>query len=154
MSGHYGYVEDEDEVLATATTLTLVQLVAATNAPITIVAWGVGFDSLVAADEPIRCRLQVQTSAGTSVASVIQQHQRSRTDVFATAGRENFTVEPSKGVAWPTKLVHPTSGGYEIWYPRDARPEVADTERVGVEVISGTLSASLDDVSGFIIFEE
>ncbi len=154
MSGHYGYIEDEDESLATATILTIVQLVTAANNPIEIVAWGVGFDSIVAGDEPIRCRLQLQTSAGTSAASTIQQHRGSRADGFDTSGLENFTVEPSKGIAWATKLVHPTSGGYEIWYPRDARPEVADSGRVGVEVISGTLASTLDDVSAFIIFEE
>ena len=86
MSGHIGYIEDEDEVLATATTLTMLQLVAAANHPIIILAWGVSFDSEAAGDEPIKCRLQIQTSAGTSGASTVQQWNKSRSDTFDTTG--------------------------------------------------------------------
>ena len=151
-----GFIEDSAVTLATGTTLTLVQLVAATNHGITIIAWGVGFNSVTAADEPIQCRLQIQTSAGTSAASTQINHRNHALDgheTFATTGRDAFTGEPTKDTNFPTRLVHPTSG-YEIWFPVDDEIDIGSAERIGLEVISGALASSLDQVSGFIDFEE
>ena len=151
-----GFIEDSGITLATGTTLTLVQLVAATNHGITIVAWGVGFNSVAAADEPVQCRLQIQTTAGTSGASTKINHRNHALDgheTFDTTGRDLFTVEPSKDTNFPTRLIHPSSG-YEIWFPEGDEIDIGSAERIGLEVISGVLNASLVKVSGFIDFEE
>ena len=151
-----GFIEDSAISLAAETTLTLVQLVAATNHGIEIQAWGVGFNSVAAADEPIQCRLQIQTSAGTSGASTQINHRNHALDgheTFDTTGRDAFTVEPSKDTNFPTRLVHPTSG-YEIWFPFKEEIDIGSVERIGLEVISGALNATLDKVSGFIYFDE
>ncbi len=152
-----GYIQDKGEVLATGTTLTLVQLLAATAHPITILGWGVGFNSVAAADEPILCRLRIQTSAGTSGTGTIEQQDRQHNTTFDTAALIDFTAEPTDGGdlvdVWPTKMVHPSSG-YELWYPEGKEPKIAAAERLGLQVISGVLAASLDEVSGFIFFEE
>ncbi len=150
------FIEDSGVDLATATTLTLVQLVAATNHGITIVGWGVGFNSIAAADEPIACRLQIQTSAGTSGASTKINHRNHALDgheTLDTTGRDLFTVEPSKDTNFPTRMIHPSSG-FEIWFPEGDEVVIGSAERIGLEVISGVLNATLDEVSGFIDFIE
>ena len=155
MSKH-GFIEDSGITLAAATTLTLVQAVAGTNHGIEIVAWGVGFNSVAAADEPIMCRLQIQTTAGTSSASTQINHRNHALDgheTFDTTGRDAFTGEPTKDTNFPTRLVHPTSG-YEIWFPFKEEINIGSAERIGLEVISGVLASSLDQVSGFIYFIE
>lgn len=152
-----GFIQDKSEVLAATTTLTIVQLVAGTNHAITVLGWGVSFNSVAAADEPVLCRLRIQTSAGTSVAGTIEQQDRQHSATFDTTARIDFTVEPTDGGdlvdVWPTKLVHPSSG-YELWYPEGKEPKIASVERVGLQVISGALNVSLDEVSGFIFFDE
>ncbi len=154
--GKRGFIEDSAISLAAATTKTLVQLVAATNHGITIVSFGVGFNSIAAGDEPIQCRLQIQTSAGTSGASTKINHRNHALDgheTFDTTGRDLFTVEPSKDTNFPTRLIHPTSG-FEIWYPEGGPIEIGSAERIGLEVISGTLNITLTKASGFIDFVE
>ncbi len=153
MSGHRGFIEDSGEVLATATVLTLVQLVTAANHPIVILGWGVSFNSIVSTDEPIGVRLQIQTSAGTSSGGTIGQSVQSRTDTFDTSALIDFTAEPTKGENFPTRMIHAQSG-FELWYPQSREIEVADSTRIGLEVTSNVLSASLDQVAGFIHFEE
>ena len=152
-----GFIQDKSEVLATGSTLTIVQLVAGTNHPISILGWGVGFNSVAAADEPILCRLRIQTSAGTSGTGTIEQQDRQHNATFDTSALIDFTAEPTDGGdlvdVWPTKMVHPSSG-YELWYPEGKEPTIATAERVGLQVISGVLATSLDEVSGFIFFEE
>lgn len=161
MSGHQGFIEVEGVSLATLTTLTYVQLVPGDDHPITILGWGVGFNGGDVTDIPIQCRLQVQTTAGTSSARVIAQHNKARSDAFDTAGLSAFTVEPTKpgGTAgqWPAKFVHPTSGGYEIWYPVGREPGSdggTTPDRIGLEIISGVLAATLTDTSAWIYFED
>lgn len=151
-----GFIEDSGILLATGTTLTLVQLVAGANHGITIYGWTVGFNSIVAADEAVGARLQIQTTAGTSDASTQINHMNHALDgheTFDTTGRDAFTVDPSKDTNFPTKMIHPTQG-YEIWFPADARPQIGAAERIGIEVISNVLSASLDQVTAAIYFKE
>ena len=150
------FIEDSGISVVAETTKTLVQLVAATNHGITIVAWGVGFNSVAAADEPIACRLQIQTTAGTSGASTQINHRNHSLDgheTIDTTGRDAFTVEPSKDTNFPTRLVHPTSG-YEIWFPEGDEIVIGSAERIGLEVVPGALASTLDQVSGFIDFIE
>ncbi len=151
-----GFIEAADMSLATGATKTLVQLVAGTNHGLEVVAVVIGFNSLVAADEAIACRLQIQTSAGTSSASTKINHMNHSLDgheTFDTAGRDAFTVEPSKDTNYPTSMIHPTQG-YELWCPWDARPIIGSAERIGIEVIAGALSVSLDEVTAAIYFKE
>ena len=150
------FIQDSGISVVAETAKTLVQLVAGTNHGITIVAWGVGFNSVAAADEPIACRLQIQTSAGTSSASTQIDHRNHALDgneTIDTAGRDAFTVEPSKDTNFPTRLVHPTSG-YEIWFPEDDEIKIGSAERIGLEVVPGVLNVTLDQVAGFIDFDE
>ncbi len=66
MSGVRGFMEVSGLTIAANTTETLIQLLAGTNHPITILGWSVGFNSVAAADEPIGCQLLIQTTAGTA----------------------------------------------------------------------------------------
>ncbi len=151
-----GHIQNSGITVVAETVETLVQLVAATNHGIEIVAWGVGFNSVAAADEPIACRLQIQTTAGTSSASTKIDHRNHALDgheTFDTTGRDLFTVEPTKDTNFPTVMVHPTSG-YEIWFPYKEEIEIGSGERIGLEITPGALNVSLDQVTGFIYFNE
>ena len=155
MSGIQGYMEVSSITVAAEATDTLIQLVAGTNHPIKILSWGIGFNSIAAADEPIRCQLLIQTTAGTASGSTtVRRWDRTQTGTFDTSGKVGpYTAEPTPSDEFPVKLVHPSSG-YEIYYPEGKEIVVASAERIGLRVLSGALNASLDQVAAHLAFEE
>lgn len=155
MSGVRGFMEVSGLTVTATETLTLIQLVAATDHPIAILGWSVGFNSIAAADEPIAVQLLIQTTAGTAAGgTTIRQRDRTQSVTFDTNGQlGDFSAEPTPSDQFPVKMVHPSSG-YEIWYPEKKAIVVASAERIGLRIISGALNVSLDQVAASIDFEE
>ncbi len=153
MSGVKLQVEDE-QTLATVTTKTLLQLVAATNHPIVVIGWGISFNSIAAADPAVAVRPQIQTSAGTSAdySASIRRRDRLQAGTLDVTARNAFTVEPSKTDDYPTVFV-PAQSGYEVWWPEEGWIVLAAGERLGLEMISGTLAASIQ-AAGQLAFDE
>ena len=150
-----GFMEVSALTVTAAETLTLIQLLAGTNHPITILGWSVGFNSVAAADEPIACQLLIQTTAGTAAGSTtVRQRDRTQSVTFDTSGKVgDYSAEPTPSDQFPVKMVHPSSG-YEIWYPEKKGIVIASAERIGLRIISGALNVSLDQVSASIDFQE
>lgn len=153
MSGVKLIVEDQ-QTLATAETKTLLQLVAATNHSLVVVGWGISFNSVEAAAPAVAVRPQIQTSAGTSgdYSSSIRRRDRLQTGTLDVTARNAFTVEPSKTDDYPTTFV-PAQSGYEVWWPEEGWIILGAGERLGLEMISGTLSASIQ-AAGYLAFDE
>ncbi len=153
MSGVKLQVEDQ-QTLATGTTLTLLQLVAATNHAIVVVGWGISFNSVEAAAPAVAVRPQIQTDAGTSAdySSSIRRRDRLQTGTLDVTVLNAFSVEPSKTDDYPTVFV-PAQSGYEVWWPEAGWITLAPGERLGLEMISGTLSASIQ-AAGYLAFDE
>ncbi len=153
MSGVKLQVEDE-QTLASATTKTLLQLVAATNHPLVVIGWGISFNSVAAADPAVAVRPQIQTSAGTSsdYSASIRRRDRLQSGTLDVTARNAFTVEPSKTDDYPTVFV-PAQSGFEVWWPEEGWITLAAGERLGLEMISGTLVASIQ-AAGHLAFDE
>jgi len=151
MPGHFGIARVKDEALAASATETIVQIVAATNHRVKVVAWGVYFAGTSVTAQPVQATLQKQTSAGTSSALTVEQWQAPDDDTFDTAALQDFTAEPTKsGWEHPTR-VHPQAG-YEIWFPEGKEPTIEAGGRAGVEVI--TPAGVNPNCTAFIVFEE
>jgi hypothetical protein len=153
MSGTKLIVEDQ-QTLATVETKTLLQLLAATNHPIVIIGYGISFNSIAAADPAVAVRPQIQTSAGTSddYSTSIRRRDRLQAGTLDVTARNAFTVEPSKTDDYPTVFI-PAQSGYEVWWPEEGWITLAAGERLGLEMISGTLNASIQ-AAGYLAFDE
>lgn len=123
------------EELVASTTETIVQVVAATNHPLTILGWSISFAGGEPGDDMIRCELLRQTTAGTSSAlTVVKVDETNGTTVDATA-LHDFTAEPTPGDILDPQNVH-TLGGFYIYVPWPGIATVGAGNRAGVRVIT------------------
>lgn len=139
-----------DEVLGASVTETILQVVAAINHQVRLLAWGVSFAGTGVTDPPVRAELVRQTTAGTSAALTLVKWNNSDGDTIDATALQDFTAEPTLGDILMAERVHPQAG-YELWFPVDAIPIIGAGDRLGVRVITGTAAPN---VSAFMLCEE
>lgn len=149
MAGTIAIASTEGEVaLVAATAKTVLRLTAATNRPIKILGWGIYFDGVNAAAQPIQVRARKSTTTGTSTAVTIRKRNETLGTIQTTSGK-NFSVEPTDGDILDIVEVHPTSG-YEVLYPVGQEPIISGGLRFGIKA---TAPAGVN-CEAKIIFEE
>ena len=131
MASKQGIVNTDGIALAAATAKTVMQLVAATNHPIDLIEFTVGFDGTNNTYEPVEVRLIRQSDAGTSSADTVTGANDSDVDTFVTTARHTAMVEPTGTVIVRTFRVHPQTG---FSYPaHDRAPiHVGAGDRLGI----------------------
>jgi hypothetical protein len=141
--------------VVSATAVTFIQIVAATNHPISILGWGMSFNGIVATDDPIGVQLLIQTTAGTATGSTtIRSRVRTESVTYDTTGKVGaYSAEPTASDQFPMRMVHPQSG-FEIWLPEKREIIIAAGNRIGLRAVPGTLNATLDPGAAFLDFEE
>lgn len=150
MAGRIGMATlTAEEALATGTAETLLQIVAATNHAVKILAWGVFFDGAAPTAEPAVIKLARQTTAGTSSALTVVKWDDSGADTFDTTALQDFSAEPTGGDVLEMRNVHQQMW-YECFYPIGQEPIVGAGDRVG---IVATPSANVNALA-YIRFEE
>lgn len=120
-----------------ATPQTLIQVLAAANHRVQLLAWGVFFDGTTPTAEPVQIRLLRQTGAGTSVdaGAALVKIDSSLPETLQTTARVTFSAEPTPGdVLWAGE-VHP-QGGYEAQFPWGNEIIIPGGTRVGIEVVA------------------
>ena len=140
-----------DEAVTAANTETLVQVIAATNHPVKLLAWSVSFAGVGVTDEPLRVEIVRQTTAGTSSALTLVKWNDSDGDTLDASGLQDFTAEPTLGDILNATRVHPQAG-YEIWYPEGKELKIGAGDRMGLRII--TPSGVNPNVSGFMVCQE
>lgn len=151
MAAGYTVETTGDIALSAATAKTIMSVINAANSLIRIVEFGVSFDGVTAAAEPVTVELcySTQATAGTSTSHTITQVRGPTRTVQATAAR-NYTVEPTSLTVWKRWLVHPTSG-IALQFPLGREPECTVT--ADALLIRCTAPATVN-VQGYIEFEE
>ncbi len=139
------------EDLAAGATETVVQVVAAPNHQVKVLAWGVSFAGVGVTDEPLRAELLRQTSAGTSASLTLVKWMDSDGDTIDASALQDFSAEPSGPAVLHPERVHPQAG-FEIWFPEGREPKIGAGDRMGIRVI--TPSGVNPAVSAFMVCEE
>jgi len=119
--------------LTAATARTVLQVTAPTNIPLKLKAWGVSFDGVSSANEPVVVRLLRQTSAGTMTSLTLVKADPDRTGTLqATATHSATSTEPTAGDVLDRMNIHP-QGGYVYVYAADDCDMIPANTRLAIE---------------------
>ena len=97
---------------------TLVQVAAGTNTPIIIREFGFSFEGITTPDEPVFCRLVIQTTAGTGTALTLAKVNRVSGSTIQASATHIYTAEPTDGDILLRAYVSPFAGRW-IWQAPD-----------------------------------
>ena len=131
MAGIYGVVQTSEIALAAATAKTVIQLVAPANHRVKVLGWGIFFDGVNTAGEPVQVRVLRQTTAGTmSALTPVQVIPVSET--IQSTAQHTATAEPTAGDVIDMIECHPQQG-YEVKFPMGQEIVIAGSGRLGIE---------------------
>ena len=119
MAGLYGVATSIENALAAATVKTVLQLIVPANHRVKVLGWGVFFDGVNTAGEPVQVRVLRQTTAGVSLvaASIVKTVPCTETlQTTATMGAVGAQTEPTAGDVLDVIECHPQQG-YEVKFP-------------------------------------
>lgn len=135
MARNFGVVGTEGQVALVADTAkTVLQLRAATNHMVAVLAVRVSFDGVSATGDPVQIELKRQTTAGTMTA-VTARKTRVGGPALQTSGGKNATAEPTDSDILREWEIHPQSGA-EISLELGAPIEVDSAGRIGLDCVS------------------
>ena len=141
-------VHSRAQALAASTVETLVQVTAPAGGYCSVVAWGISFEGVTAANEPVLVDLLRQTTAGTGAAfTPLEWNELGR--AASSTALNGFSAEPTAGDILHPNYIDP-EGGFEAWYEERLRPVFSSSGRVG-------LRANANDVvncTAWLLFEE
>jgi len=132
MSAFIGLATTAEIALSAATAKTVLQLVAATNHRVRLLAWGVYFDGISSTEAPVQVRLLRQTTAGTMSALTPTKNDDSLSETLLTTAQHTATAEPTAGDVLKGIEVHPQAG-YEEACPFGQEFIIGGGDRVGIE---------------------
>lgn len=123
--------------VATGTsTLTLLQVIAATGRSIKPTELSISLDGVTAAAVPIEFQFVEQTTAGTASAGTVVRASPLATFTIATTSRITFTVEPTSVDIVKSWYIHPQGGSIVYTFPDPDLYESAVAGRWAVRCIS------------------
>lgn len=131
MAAFSGLATTAEVALTAATARTTLQLVAAANHRVKVLAWGVYFDGTSSTAEPVQVVLMRQTTAGTASALTPTKLDDSIAETLLTTAQHSATVEPTSGDVLKRIEVHPQTG-YEEQCPFGQEYIIGGSDRVGV----------------------
>lgn len=134
MSDVFGVAATGATALSANVPKTVVQITAPPNHRVKIIGWGVFFDGTNTVGQPVRVRLQRQTTAGTMSALTLNK-TTPRGESILSVGQQNATAEPSASDILEQATVHPQQG-YEVKFPPGQELVIDGNGRVGMELLA------------------
>lgn len=116
MAGILGLATTAEIALSAAAAKTILQLKAASNHRVKVLAYGVYFDGISSSAEPVVVRILRQTTAGTMTSLTLVKNDESTDETLQTTGQHTATAEPTAGDILKRVEVHPQTG-YEYIAP-------------------------------------
>lgn len=113
---YYIGTEGTEVALAAATAKSVLQVLAATNIPLKVVAWGIYFDGVSVTGEPVNVQWRRATTTGTGTAVTERKHDPDQSGTPQGAGLKNLTAQGTLDYLFESREVHPQMG-FELWYP-------------------------------------
>lgn len=149
MAARVGIVSQKGITSGTST-ITLIQLIAAANHAVKIVAFGVFYKGTSNTDAPHSVDLARQSDAGTMSSATPVKGDDSVADTLDTTAQHTATAEPTTGDVLAIAAVHPQTGYH--WTADDRAPLIIGAgDRIGLRVVSPAASQTVD---AYIVFEE
>lgn len=124
-----------DEVTLTTSTVTLLQVLAATDRPAKIAEVSVSFKGTNNLGEPILVQLLRQTTAGTASVCTPAKGSDSDANAIQVSGQKNFTVEPTASDVLEQWEVHPQQGLHHVVLSPDLL-SAKGGNRIGLRVVT------------------
>lgn len=134
MSGITAVVQTSEIALTATTARTVLQLLAPTNHRVKVLGWGVFFDGINTAAEPVQVRVLRQTSAGT-MTTVVALSLAPISEVIQTLAYHSASVEPTASDTLDVIECHPQQG-YEVKFPMGQEIILPGAGRLGIECIA------------------
>lgn len=122
-------------------TLTLAQLVAATNQRVKIERIRISGKGTLNTDAPVLFEILKQTTAGTSSALTLTKIDDNAAETLQVTALQTFTVEPTAGNIKAAQAVHPQSS-YDFVFPPGRELWIKGGERLGVRVNTPTQAST------------
>lgn len=137
MGASFAVTTETEEALTTSVE-TVLQLRGATVCKAKVWAWGIGFDGVTAAAEPVRVRLLRQTTDGTGSAATEAQLTDPEGNAANCTSFNTFSAEPTAGEVLWEGHIHPQGGRVDFMYPLGREVGLADatSSRVGIDVLA------------------
>lgn len=134
------------EVNSGTATLTVLQLVAASNHRVLVDEIGVSFQGTSATNAPVLVEVLRQSTAGTMSSWTPKKLDASDDETLGVTGQVNATAEPTAGEVLMTHLVHPQSG-FTWQAPFGRQIHVGGGTRLGLRI---TATVAVDCVARFV----
>jgi len=131
MAGILGVVTYAEQALAAATTKTVLQVVAPANHRVKVLGWGVFFDGVNTAGEPVQVRVLRQSTAGT-MSSVTPLQVQPVAETILTTAQYGASAEPTAGDIIDVIECHPQQG-YEVKFPMGQEIIIPGGGRLGID---------------------
>lgn len=148
MAGIIAVAQTVEVALSATVARTVLQVKAPTNHRVKVLGWGVFFDGVNTAAEPVQVRLLRQTSAGT-ISPLTPASLTPITEVIQTLAYFQATVEPTPSDVLDMVECHPQQG-YEIKFPMGQEIIMAGATWLGIECTS----PAVVNVRAKLFFEE
>lgn len=124
------------EVTTATATLTLAQLIAASNRRVRIDRVTVTGKGITSSDVPVLFEILKQTTAGTSSSTANPTKMNASDDeTLGVTANKTFTVEPTAGDVRAGRAIHPQTG-WDFVFPFGRELYVGGGERLGIRVNS------------------
>lgn len=134
--------------LTGTTVQTLVQVTSPSGGFCYVVGWGISFEGVTAANEPVLVDLLRQTTAGTASSfTPVELNEGAR--AASSTAQNTFTAEPTAGDILHPEYVDP-EGAFSVIYEERLRPVFSNGGRVGLRGLANdTVNAT-----AWLTFEE
>lgn len=120
--------------LTGTTVQTLVQVTSPSGGYCSVVGWGISFEGVTAANEPVLVDLLRQTTAGTAAAfTPLPLNLNGR--AAASTAQNTFTVEPTASSILHPEYVDP-EGGFSVLYEERLRPVFNNGAAIGLRALA------------------
>jgi len=127
MAGILGVAQTVEVALVAATAKTIIQLVAPANHRVKVLGWGIFFDGVNTAGEPVQVRVLRQTTAGT-MSSLTPVQIIPVSETIQASAQYGATAEPTVGDVIDMVECHPQQG-YEVKFPMGQEIVIAGSGR-------------------------
>jgi hypothetical protein len=147
----YTIAVQTEEPLGAATRECVLQLRGVTTTKARVVAWGISFDGVTSAAEPVLVHLERQSTDGTATAATEEALDPDDAAAVVT-GFRTFTAQPTSSNILEVYNIHPMGGGLVREYPPGREPVLdnATSSRIGITV---TAPAAVNAVA-WLMWEE
>lgn len=153
MGALFSATTEGEEALAAATAETVIALMGVAAVHGKLVEFGISFDGVTAAAEPVQIELYRITANGTATGATEAKWDLASGVTAQITAHHSYTVEPTKTDRLACWEVHPQGGSLVIQYPLGREPTISNGSTSSGLAIVATAPAIVNVVA-YVVWEE